>query len=652
MKTKTKKIAAVSLAGVLACSLAVSAVITFGGSSVRADDSNSGLLTAETSEDTNLISENTTDGEALKDETVYVISNPDGTTKKLIVSDQLKNMSAEAAKKEASKLDGATSVKGDEDWQGTVEKELPVELKITYKLDGKTVTADELAGKSGHVVIRYDYTNKQYEMKTINGVSEKIYVPFAVLTGTVLDNDVFSNVEIKNGKSIDDGDKTIVAGIAFPGLQENLAISKDDFEIPSYVEISADVTDFELTTTLTVASNNLFNDAVSDSDELGGFDLGELSDGIDKLTDAMDQLIDGSTQLYDGLATLYEKTGELSNGVDSLASGLAELDSNSSSLTAGAYQVFTSLLSSADDQLEASGLERTGMTPENYNEALDNVLMTLDSAGTIAEQTIRTEVEKQVRAKTDTIKEAVTAVVKQNVTDQVTAQVKSGAWTKILSEIGYTPETWEAGIADGTIPEAQQTQVTAQLDAYMKSDAATSTIAANVETYMNSDDIKATIETQTENQVQAKIAETMASDEIQAKIMEITKQASEGAVKIRALKQQLDSYNAFYLGVIAYTDGVSQAAAGASTLQGYMPELESGVAKLKDGADQLREGLKQLNEEGIQKLVDVYTGDIETLSDRLDATSEVSKNYKSFSGLSDKMDGTVKFIYRTESIGK
>ncbi len=650
MKTKTKKIAAASLAGALACALAVSAAVTFGGSQVKADDSNLTASTSETSEDTSLISSQTTSGEALKNETVYVIANPDGSTKKLIVSDQLKNMTAEAAKKEASKLDGATSVKGDEDWQGTVEKELPVELKITYKLDGKTVKADELAGKSGHVVIRYDYTNKQYEMKNINGVQEKIYVPFAVLTGTVLDNDVFSNVEVKNGRFIDDGDKTIVAGLALPGLQENLGISKKDFEIPSYVEISADVTDFELTTTLTVASNNLFNDA--DSEELGNFDLGELSDGIDKLTDAMNQLIDGSTQLYDGLETLYEKAGDLSDGVDSLASGLATLDSNSASLTGGAYQVFESLLSTADDQLEAAGLERTGMTPENYNEALDNVLMTLDSAGTLAEQTAKAEVEKNVRAKTDDIKALVTAAVKQNVTDQVTATVKDGAWKTILSKIGFTPETWEAGVADGTIPEETQTAVTAQLDAYMQTEEATATINTNVEAYMNSDDIKATIETQTENQIQAKIAEYMASEEVQAKIMEITKQASEGAVKVRALKQSLDSYNAFYLGVIAYTDGVSQAAEGASTLQSYMPELKSGVAKLRDGADQLKEGLKQLNEEAIEKLVNTYAGDVESLSARLDATSEVSKNYKSFSGLSDKMDGNVKFIYRTESIEK
>ena len=130
MKTKTKKIAAVSLAGVLACSLAVSAVITFGGSSVRADDSNSGLLTAETSEDTNLISENTTDGEALKDETVYVISNPDGTTKKLIVSDQLKNMSAEAAKKKLRSLTAQQASRVTKTGRAQSKRNCPLSLRL------------------------------------------------------------------------------------------------------------------------------------------------------------------------------------------------------------------------------------------------------------------------------------------------------------------------------------------------------------------------------------------------------------------------------------------------------------------------------------------------------------------------------------------
>ena len=650
MKTNKKKIAAIIIAGLLVCAMAVTAVLTLGGSAVKADDEASLDATAEEETTTASTDEETIDGEAEKDETVYVIANADGSTKKLIVSDQLKNMTTEAAQKEVSKLDNAEAVKGDVDWQGTVEKELPVEMKITYTLDGKTVTADELAGKSGHVVIRYDYTNKQYETKTVNGVQEKIYVPFAVLTGTVLDNDIFSNVEVTNGKSLDDGDKTIVAGIALPGLQEDLGISKDDFEIPSYVEISADVENFELTTTLTVASNNLFNDL--DEDGKTDLDLSDLSDGIDKLTDAMDQLIDGSSELYDGLETLYEKTGELSDGVDSLASGLATLDSNSESLVSGAYQVFTTLLSSADDQLEESGLERTGMTPENYNEKLDDVLMTLDSAGTLAEQTARTQVEEKVRANTETIKAAVTEAVKQSVNEQVTAKVKATAWETILSKVGLTTDTYNAGVEAGTITTEMQTQLTAQLDAYMQGSDAATAISTNVETYMNSDDIKATIETKTEDQVQALIASNMASDEVQNQIMAITEKASAGAVKIRSLKQQLDSYNAFYLGVIAYTDGVSQAAAGASTLQSYMPELQSGVAQLKDGASQIRDGLKQLNEEGIQKLADVFSGSIEELTARLDATAEVSKNYKSFSGISDDMLGNVKFIYRTEAIEK
>lgn len=69
-------------------------------------------------------------------------------------------------------------------------------------------------------------------MVSIDGRQEKIYVPFAMLTGILLDNNIFTNIEISNGKLINDGDRTAVVGFAFPGLQNNLNIDKESFEIP------------------------------------------------------------------------------------------------------------------------------------------------------------------------------------------------------------------------------------------------------------------------------------------------------------------------------------------------------------------------------------------------------------------------------------
>ena len=115
------------------------------------------------------------------DETVYVILNADGTQQKIYVSDWLKNQ---------GEKDSYT--------QSNPDKDAPISLKVTYTLDGKEISPSDLNGQSGHVVIRYDYTNELYETREIAGKEKKIYVPFAVMTGMILDNDNFSNIQVRS----------------------------------------------------------------------------------------------------------------------------------------------------------------------------------------------------------------------------------------------------------------------------------------------------------------------------------------------------------------------------------------------------------------------------------------------------------------------
>ena len=217
-------------------------------------------------------------GQNSKEETVYVLANADGSVQKIIVSDWLKNPAGANSINDISELDGIENVKGDEAYtmnpnnmrvwdakgndiyyQGTTQKALPVDVSISYQLDGKPISAEDLAGKSGRVTIRFSYQNNQKETIEIDGKKETVYVPFVMLTGAVLDNDVFSNVQISNGKLLSDGDRSVVMGFAMPGLQESLNLDKRKLEIPDYVELTADVKDFRLDTTLTVASNDIFN---------------------------------------------------------------------------------------------------------------------------------------------------------------------------------------------------------------------------------------------------------------------------------------------------------------------------------------------------------------------------------------------------------
>ena len=722
-------------------SLALCAVVLFAavGTSVFA-------LTGEGKESEDENQETTinasAEAETSKDETVYVLAGADGTVQKIIVSDWIKNAMAADSLEDKTELSDIENIKGDESftlggdnscvwdaqgndiyYQGNIEKELPVQMSVCYTLDGQAIAPEALAGQSGHVTIRFDYQNMQYEEVLLDGKTEKIYVPFTMLTGMLLDTEVFRNVTISNGKLINDGDRIAVVGIAFPGLQEDLAISKEKLDIPDYVEISADVENFEMSTTMTLATIELFG--AIDSDKL---DLNELSDAMAELTDAMDQLMDGSSQLYDGLCTLLEKSGDLVSGINKLAEGAAQLkagaesldsgaaqlqagaaqlssglntlNANSSSLNGGARQVFSSLLSMANTQLSEAGLSVPALTIDNYASVLDGVIASLDD--TAVYQAALEQVTATVNANRGMIEEKVTEAVQAQVEAEVSAQVTAAVQETVTQAVheneaqfraaviqqalGMTVEEYKAAIEAGLVTQEQQDAVNAaveaamqaEIDARMQREEIQAQINAvtqqTVGEQMQSDEIQALIASNTELQVQQAISEAMSSDAVQAQLSA----AAEGAKSVIALKSSLDSYNAFYLGLITYTSGVSSAAAGANelktgadalkagtselsagaaellqgiqTMKDSAPALVDGITQLRDGSMELSDGLKQFNKEGIQKLIEAVDGDLDGLSNRIRVTADVAKHYTSFSGISEDMDGDVKFIYKTDSI--
>lgn len=678
MCIRTKKI--------LAAAVGAAVILSSAGIVYAADSDKNNA--AENTEPAAVETKNDSEDTPVKDETVYVFANADGSRNKIIVSDWLKNTLGENALSDYSELSGIENVKGNESfsgsgdltwsanggdiyYQGTIDKTLPVDMKVTYLLDGNEISPADLAGKSGKVTIRYEFTNNQYETRTIDGKEEKIYVPFAAITGMLLDNDVFTNVEAKNCRLINDGDRSAVVGIAFPGLTENLGLDSEKVEIPEYFEITADVKNFSLTNTFTVATNEVFNDI-----EVDGFeDIDKLTEAATKLTDAMDQLISGSGELADGLETLlsssdelaqgvnslaggseqlaagaktlYDGTGELTAGVGTLYDGLSQLDENSAALNAGAKQVFDTLLATANEQLKAAGLDVPTLTVDNYKTVLDGVLAGLSDEG-LTEQA-REKVSAAVNAQKD--------VITAKVTEAVRAQVQ----VKVLETLGMTSEQYEQGVAAGVVSAEQQTQIKAAIDAQMASD-----------------EVKALVEQNTSEQIDALIEQNMQSADVKNQLTQGKAAAKAGRESIKSLITQLDSYNEFYTGLAAYTQGVSSAKAGAEQLDAgaqtlgsgakelsdgmtelnagvqklgeNVPALIGGVTQLRDGAKELNAGIIKLNDEGISKLVNAIDGDIEGVLHRLDLTSEVSENYRTFSGVSDETSGQVKFVYRTEAI--
>lgn len=681
------RIASLLLCLTLACGGSIAVVCASGDK--ESDSSTATSASSQTASSSSAVVTASSDADSApyKEETVYVLANADGTARKIIVSDWLKNPGGETSLGDYTDLSDVSCVKGDTSYtmgsdgarvwdaqsgdvyyQGTSDRQLPVEVTVRYTLDGQPISAEDLVGKSGKVAIRYDYQNTLTTEATINGKTETIHVPFAVLTGMILDNDHFRNIEVTNGKLVNDGDHTVVAGVALPGLSDDLDLDREKLNLPEYVEITADVEDFTLSNTVTLASSSLFGSM--DVDDTSGLD--DLTDALSQLTDAMTQLMDGSSALYDGLNTLLDKSGDLISGIDQLAAGSAQLSAGASSLkdgastlasgasslkdgasqlksgldtltanndtlNAGARQVFESLLSMANTQLKSAGLSVETLTIENYGKVLDGVLASLDSDAVwkLAYNTASDQVTAAVYAKKDYIRSQVSQVVE----GQVLAGVLQASGT------GLTVEQYQTAVAAGQIPVETQAAITAA------------------------------------------VSQQMASEAIQAQIDAAINKAAAGENSIAALKAQLDSYNQFYQGLKTYTAGVASADAGAAQLDtgaaalkegaGQLSDgasslkegadalnsgilalkdgsaaLVDGVTQLRDGAMQLSDGLKEFNEKGVQKLTDAVSGDLGALTERIRAISDAAKVYQSYGGIAGGMDGKVNFIYRTDAIEK
>lgn len=657
--------------------------------------------------------------ETTKDETVYVLANAEGEAKRVIVSDWLTNPDGEKDLADATTLKDAKAVKGsaflkdgvwynadgaDVYYQGDAEDALPVNLTVSYTLDGEAKTAAEMTGKSGRVTIRVACDVKE----TKDGVK----VPFAALTAALLDNDVFTNIEVTNGKFLDDGDRTVVVGWALPGLQETLKLDAETVTLPEYVEITADAKNFEAPTTLTVVTNELFS--AVDVDSIDATELTEninkLKDGIAQLKDGASRLADGVSALKDGAKTLADGATELKNGAEALkeganplgdgvsqlndgataletgsaqlTEGLNTLTANNEALASGATKLFETVLGIANTQLSAAMENAPTLTIENYEETLTALLDACSEAG--IDKQLHDQVEAVVNQNRAKIEEAVTAKVQETVAAQVEEAVRENVTAQVLAAMDMTPDTYKAAVESGALTDAQKNQITAAVDAKMKSQEVKAVLAQQTEQTMGSDEVKVTIEQNVNEQVEALTQQNMASKDVQAKRAAALEQGQAAAASLTALKAQLDDYRAFYDGLNAYLAGTAQAANGASelktgaaqlaagteelngkvpallegigslsngmnTLTENIPSLTDGVQQLLDGANELKDGLNTFDEEGVSKLVSLVEDDLADMLDRVKAALNAANAYTTYTSLGENMTGRVRFVWRTDA---
>ena len=686
----------------------------------------------------NVLADHATDSEDTgfsKEESVYVKADASGNVKKTTVSEWLKNPE-KGTISDTSELKDIKNVKGDETfetgsnnvswksegndiyYQGTIDKELPVDVKVSYKLDGKSISPKDLKGKSGKVEIQFSYDNKSKQTVNVNGEDVEMYTPFTMVSAMMLSSDEYSNVSVENGKLISDGDKNIVVGVAFPGLANDLNL-KDldmDIDIPETVTITADVKDATVGTSITMASAELMNEF--GLDDIDSFD--DLQDSIDDLEDATNQLVDGSKEaadgskeladgagtlndgagtlasgagtLADGVNTLNEKSGTLVSGVNTLESGVGTYTAGVASIAKNSQLISDNMQSlqggvnKLEEQIAAQATQGLGEIKTNINNAktgvdqinsaittslgegkpgVQGILSNASQALTGADVTIdQNDVNVTVNSVSLKNSESVNKIIEDSaLSDDEKNALKNAinsAITKDNMNIEYKVELNENG--NSKLNSAQQKIATAN-GLVTTANGALSQLSDSMNTI--SGGLSALAGENGIGQLEAAFAKNGSVDQGFAQlgqgVSELaagTQALADGAAELNKNSAPLmagvtslkDGGSQLASGVSQLASGANQVADGAGILAGGTQTLLDGANTLADGNQTLADGMQEYKEEAIDKLTDLFNGDISGVTDRIDAMTNLAKEYKSFAGISDGVSGTTKFIIETEGI--
>ncbi|MGO5075228.1 hypothetical protein ACTQ4K_15075 [Clostridium sporogenes] len=689
-----------------------------------------------------------------KDESVYVTLNQNGVIKEKIVSDWLHSENAGISIKDKSELTGIKNIKGNEKpeisgdkvtwksdkkdifYQGKTDKKLPIETDIVYKLDGKEIKPQELAGKSGKVTINIKIKNTDAHKVTVNGKERTIYTPFAVAAVVNLPIDKFTNVDVSEGEIISDGNNQAITFVTIPGLKESLNVDENilDIDLKDEIEITADAKDFELAPIMMTATTKVPEmDKIEKSDKIDELQNGinDIKDATSKLEDGSSKLADGSSKLANGNSELAGKTGQLAAGASQLYSGIGQLsgklnefDSAMGKMSGktGDIKKYTGGVNASKNgavKLNA-GISQLGKEtekmkelPKATNQIQDGSTKLEAGAKNIAEKTGQlSEGAKNITEKTEQIKSGSQNLVGGMARSlEATAQLKSAKQSEIegINKALANMENLRA-VANEIKDEEQKASIIGKINAEIQALEAMRGSSAQIVGGLSNlegglGEAKVGVErlngginelqqgqktlangleglnngvngfsSQMSNLTQGAKELNKNVEQSTPKLGEAIGQLNEGSEKLKVGLSALDSksnqlVNGLSGGLSAAKGATSQLSAGASKLTGGAGKLNGGLSlakdatsKLSDGANNIAKGNKELsvnmtkfNNEGVKKIDDKLGTKITDVKEILDVKDEIvnlSKNYGTFTGLGDDMEGNVKFIMRTDEIKK
>ena len=519
---------------------------------------------------------------------------------------------------------------------------------MTYTLDGKEISPEELSGKSGKLNIKIEYTNKakikiEYTNKAkhyveIDGQYVEMYTPFVIFAGTYFKNETVQNVKVTTGKAVDDGSKTIVIGMALPGLQTSLGLDKDTFEIPENIEIEMDVTNYEQSSIITFVTPKII-----DKEDFNILDeLDTLYSSVDTLQSSMDQIEEGANALSEGTALYSENYNTFNSAIGMLNDGTTTLKEN--------YEMFNNGVQTANEGAKQlnEGMQQLNTAAESIKDVVYTVIDWL--------QTAMNTLVTPLKSLQQTILEDIDAVI---------------AMVDNISN----PSQENIEYINGLNYQAIQDLYTenANLEA-LKEGADEETVALFDEQIATNNNVIAILEQNNAQTLYQNIdPEQIAS--VREKLVEIRGKVESSELTVEELEEKVQNiinevYAAFD-GINALAQGTEQLAQGTEQLATASSQINDGIVTLNEsteqlaqastqlndasvqisnGAKQLYDGIAMFNNEGIRVLTSKVNNDVRGISVRLDKLMELSKEYNNFSNIDSSSKGDLRFIMISDAI--
>lgn len=606
-----------------------------------------------------------------KDETIYTKMNEKGEIYKTIVSTHLENTDNETIINDVTNLLKIENTNGDESftqdgnkivwkadgkdiyYQGETQKELPVKCNITYELNGEIIESKDIIGKEGTVKIALEYINTDEHIIKINNKEEKLYTPFVVVCGTIIDNTNNKNINITNGKVVNDGTKSIVFGMALPGMQESLGISSDTIEIPNKVEITMETTNFK--------SNNIFSyvtPKVLEENDLEILDkLDQIYSKVNTLQSSSKQIEEGANNLKQGTEEYSNKSNEFNSAMKQVSVGMGNanesyqsidkaittlnnssktLNSGAKSISEGSEQISTNLNLIAEKLGEAeTGSNELKIGTEQLSQGINQLINVVGGGTTTTSNQVmdKTDVRNTINDNNDKITElkSLNEQLSNYVADNPIIQIQIDTNKEIIETLENNNN-----ILNETLQEPQA-RVTGDMAALQQG-------LASIKS--GADTLQIGAENLSNGISQIKVG----TDTLVGKTAELV----EGA------KNLYNGTSTLSNGAKTLSVGSSKMKEGLHTLDISTNQLESannqltrGAVTIKEGASTLSDGIASFNSQAITPICNYINNDFRRIATRVEELQNLSKEYNNFTMLDENTKkANTKFIMITDPIKK